>query len=254
MTRAFFAVAMAAALAASAADADEVKLLSAFVLKPAITDLAPEFERVSGHTLAITYESAGVVRDRIQNGEAADVAIIQKPVVDALAQQGKILAGSVVTLARSGVGVAVPAGRPKPDISSVEALKRSLLAANSIAYPDPSLGHASGIYFRGVMDRLGIAKDVDGRAKLMKASVAEFAAHDSADIVISQPMEILATPGYELVGWLPEELQDRGRFTWAAGVTAKSTSPGAARALIQFLSSPAAAAIIRKRGMEPGAR
>src|SRR6266849_2963480 len=159
MIRAFFAVAITVALGASAAGAEEVKLLSAFVLKPAITDLAPEFERVSGHTLAITYESAGVVRSRIQSGEAADVT-----------------------------------------------------------------------------------------AKLMKASVAEFAAHDTADIVISQPMEILATPGYELVGWLPEELQDRERFTWAAGVTAHAKEPEAARALIQFLSSPAAAAVIKKKG------
>src|SRR2546428_11771065 len=86
---------------------------------------------------------------------SADVAIIQKPAVAALAQQGKILAGPAVTLARSGVGVAVPAGRPRPDISSVEALKRSLLAATSVAYPDPKLGHASGIHFHGVMDRLG---------------------------------------------------------------------------------------------------
>ena len=254
MTRAFFAVVIAAAIAASAADAAEVKLLCAFVLKPAITDLAPEFERASGHTLAITYESAGVVRNRIQDGEAADVAIIQRPSLDALAQQGKILPGSVVTLARSGVAVAVPAGRPKPDIGSVDALKRSLLAARSVAYPDPKLGHASGIHFHGVMDRLGITKDVDAKAKLMKASVAEFAAQDSADIVISQPMEILATPGFELVGWLPEELQERDRFTWAAGVPANSGSAGAGRTLIQFLSSPPAAAIIKKRGMEPGAR
>ena len=234
-----------------AASAAEVKLLSAAVMKPALTELAGEFERASGHTLTITYESAGVVRNRIQGGEIADAAIIQKPSVEALAQQGKIVAGSVVTLARSGVAVAVPAGRPKPDIGSIDALKRSLLAAKSVAYPDASLGHASGIHFRGVMDRLGITKDIDAKAKLMKGTVAEFAAHDSADIVISQPMEILATPGYELVGWLPEELQNREGFTWAAGIPATATSPEASRALIQFLSSPTAAAIIKKRGMEP---
>src|SRR3989449_8471599 len=130
---AFFVAAVGAAVMVSAADADEVKLLSAFVLKPAIAELAPEFERASGHTLAITYESAGVVRNRIQNGEAADVAIIQKPAVEALAQQGKIIPASVVTLARSGVAVAVPIGGPRPEISSVEALKRSLLAAASVA-------------------------------------------------------------------------------------------------------------------------
>jgi molybdate transport system substrate-binding protein len=228
-----------------------IVLLCAAVLKPAITELAPEFERATGHTLNVTYESAGVVRDRILKSEAADVTIIQKPVVESLARQGAIVAGSVVTLARSGVAIGVPAGRPKPDIGSVDALKRALAAAPSIAYPDSGLGHASGIHFRGVMDRLGITREVDAKAKLMKGTVVEFAAHDSADIVVTQPMEILATPGYELVGWLPEELQDRERFTWSAGIPASAKSPDAGRALIQFLVSPAARAVITKKGMEP---
>ena len=239
---------------AGAANAAEVKLLSAAVMKPALTELTVEFERTTGHRLTISYDSAGEVRKRIQAGETADVAIIQKPSVEALARQGQIVTGTLATLARSGVAVGVPAGRTKPDISSVDALKRSLRAAKSIAYPDANLGHASGIHFRGVMDRLDITKEVDAKAKLMKGTVAEFAAHDSADIVISQPMEILATPGYDLVGWLPEELQDRERFTWAAGIPATATSAEAGRALIQFLSSPTAAAIIKTRGMEPAAR
>ena len=100
--------------------------------------------------------------------------------------------------------------------------------------------------------RLGIAQQVNAKAKFMEGTVAEFAARDSADIVISQPMEILARPGYELVGWLPEELQDRERFTWALGVTANAKEPEVARALIRFLSSPAAAAVIKVKGMEPG--
>src|SRR2546422_3888876 len=138
---AFFVAAVGAAVMVSAADADEVKLLSAFVLKPAIAELAPEFERASGHTLAITYESAGIVRDRIQNGEAADVAIIQKPAVAALAQQGKILAGTAVTLARSGVGVAVPAGKPRPHISSGAAPQRAPPAATAVPYSGPQARH-----------------------------------------------------------------------------------------------------------------
>jgi molybdate transport system substrate-binding protein len=256
MIRKFFVAAVMTGVIGNAgvANAAEVRLLSAAVLKPALKDLAPEFERTTGHTLVITYESAGVVRNRIQSGEVADVAIIQKPAVEVLAQQGRIVPASVVTLARSGVAVGVPAGRPRPDVSSVDALTRSLLAAKSVAYPDASLGHASGIHFRWVMDRLGITKDVDAKAKLMKGTVAEFAAQDSADIVISQPMEFLATPGYELVGWLPEELQDRERFTWAAGIPATASAADAARALIQFLSSPTAAQVIKQKGMEPAAR
>src|SRR5205807_9110474 len=127
----------------------------------------------------------------------------------------------------------------------VEALNRTLLAARSIDYPVPGAGHASSIHFLGVIERLGIAKDVNAKAKFMEGSVAEFAASDSAEIVISQPMEILATPGYELVGWLPEELQNRERFTWALGITANAKDPDAASALIRFLSSPAAGAVIK---------
>ncbi len=206
-----------------------MKLLSALVMKPALTDLAGIFERTSGHKLTIAYDSAGAVTKRIQSGETVDTAIIQKPAIEALINEGKMASGSNVVLARSGVA-----------------------AAKSIAYPVPDAGHASGIHFLGVIERLGIVQQVNSKAKLMEGSVAEFAARDSADIVISQPMEILATPGYELIGWLPEELQDRERFTWAAGVTAHAKEPEAARALIQFLSSPAAAAVIKKKGMEPG--
>jgi molybdate transport system substrate-binding protein len=250
-------IALAVAILTSAcpqgiAQAGEVKLLSALVMKPALTPLADIFERTSGHKLSIAYDSAGAVSKRIQSGEIADVAITQKPAVEALAKEGKIASGSYVILARSGVGAAVPRGTAKPDIGSIDALKCTLLAANSIAYPVPDAGHASGVHFLGVIERLGIAQQVNAKAKFMEGTVAEFAARDSADIVISQPMEILATPGYELVGWLPEELQDRERFTWALGVTANAKEPEVARALIQFLTAPAAAAIIKAKGMEPG--
>jgi molybdate transport system substrate-binding protein len=198
------------------AQAGEVKLLSALVMKPALTDLADSFERTSGHKLTIAYDSAGAVTKRIQSSEAADVAIIQKPAIEALIKEGKIASGSNVILARSGVAAAVRQGAPKPDIGSVGALRQTLVAAKSIAYPVPDAGHASGIHFLGVIERLGIAQQVNAKAKFMKGTVAEFAAHDSAEIVISQPMEILATPGYELVGWLPEELQNREGFHPAA--------------------------------------
>jgi molybdate transport system substrate-binding protein len=237
-----------------AAKAGEVKLLSALVMKPALIELAVEYERASGQKLAISYDAAGAVRNRIESGEAADVTIIQKRAVEALIKEGKITPGSNVILARSGVAAAVRQGAPKPDISSVEALKRALLATKSVAYPVPDAGHASGIHFRGVIERLGIAKEVDAKAKFIEGTVAEFAAHDSADIVISQPMEILATPSYELVGWLPSELQDYEGFTWAAGITTNSKEPAAAKALVQFLTSPVAAAVIKVKGMEPAAK
>jgi molybdate transport system substrate-binding protein len=255
--RKIFGIAFAVAISAGAfgdgaARAGEVKLLSALVMKPALTELASGFEGTTGHKLTIAYDSAGAVNKRVQSGETADIAILQKPAVDALIRDGKMTSGSNVTVGRSGVAAAVRKGAPKPDIASVDSFKRALLDAQSIAYPVPDTGHASGIHFLMVIERLGIASQVNSKAKLMDGTVAEFAARDSADIVISQPMEILATPGYELIGWLPEELQDREKFTWAAGITTNAKEPEAARALIQFLSSPAAAAAIKKKGMEPG--
>lgn len=237
-----------------AANAAEVKLLSAGIMRPALTELTSEFERMTGHKLTISYAEAGAVRNRIQGGEIVDVAIIQKPAAEALLEQGKIARGSIVTLARSGVAVAVRKGAPKPDIISVDAVKRSLLAAKSIAYPDPTSGAAVGVHFRGVIERLGIAQEVNAKAKIYKelsGTYYEFVAQEEPEIAIMQPMGILATPSYDLVGWLPDELQDYDAFTWAAGVTANAKEPDAAKALIQFLSSPTAAAVIKKRGMEP---
>jgi molybdate transport system substrate-binding protein len=236
------------------AGAAEVELLSAAVMKPVLVDLGGEFERATGHKLTITYESAGVVRDRIQAGESADVAIIQRPVVEALLKQGKFRPGSTVTLARSGVGVAVRTGAVKPDVSTVEAFKQSLLAAKSVAYPDPAAGHASGIHFRAVLERLGIADEVNAKAKLQKSTFAASPPEDHGEIGITQPMEILATPGFELAGWLPPELQDYEKFTWAIGVTSNAKEPAAGEALVKFLSSPTTAALIKKKGMEPGAQ
>lgn len=231
-----------------------LRLLCALVMRPALEELAGECERATGRTLAIGYDSAGAIRKRVDDGEPADAALIQRRVLDALAERGKIVPRSVVTLARSGIALAVLKGAPRPDIGSADALKRALLAAGSIAYPDPALGHAGGEHFCVVLERLGIAKEVNAKAKLIKSTLPEFAAEDEAAVVVIQPMEILATPGYDLVGWLPAELQDEEKFTWAAAVTANAKAPHAAKTLIAFLASAAAAAVIKRRGMEPTAR
>ncbi len=232
---------------AGAANAAEVKLLSAEVMRHAINELAGEFQHMTGHKLWVSYDSAGAVRKRFQDGEIADVIIIQKPAVEALSEQGKIARGSMVPLARSGLALAVRKGAPKPDITSVDALKRALLAAKSIAYPNPARGAASGVHFRRVIERLGIAQEVNAKATFTSPSVAR----DEFDIVVSQAAEILPRPNQDLVGWLPDELQDYNAFTWTAAVTADAKEPNTAKALIQFLSSPTAAAVIEKRGMKP---
>jgi molybdate transport system substrate-binding protein len=234
------------------ASAAELKLLSADVMKPALIELIPAFERTSGHKVSTDLEPAGAIRNRIQGGEAADIAIIQRPTIEALAKEGKFAADTIVTLARSGVALAVRKGAPKPDISSVDAFKRALLSAKSIGYPDPGRGMASGIHMRGVLDRLGIADQVNAKSELQPGKFPDFVAASGAEIFITQPMEILAVPSLELVGWLPDELQDYKSFTWAAAVTTNAKQPGAAKALIEFLISPSAATVINAKGMKPG--
>jgi molybdate transport system substrate-binding protein len=233
--------------AAVAANAAEVKLLSAEVMRHAINELAGEFQHKTGHKLWVSYESARGVTSRIQGGEIADVVIIEKPAVETLSEQGKIVRGSIVSLGRSGLALAVRKGAPKPDISSVDALKRALLAAKSIAYPDPARGAASGVQFRRVIERLGIAQEVNAKTTFTSPSVAR----TEFDIIVSQAAEILPRENQDLVGLLPDQLQDYNAFTWTAAITADAKEPNAAKALIQFLSSPTAAAVIKKRGMEP---
>lgn len=160
MTKAPFAVVAFIFTAIGMADvagAIEIRVLSATALRPSLSDLSGEFERTSGHKLTIIYGSAGAVRDRIQGGEAVDVAISSKPMIEELIVSGKIPREAIVSLARSVVAVAIRAGAPKPDISSVDAFRRAMLAVKSIAYPDPTKGFLSGIHMANVFQRLGIA-------------------------------------------------------------------------------------------------
>lgn len=235
------------------ADVGTLGLLSALVMKPALCELADAFSRTTGHALTIGYDAAGAIGDRIRKGEVFDAAIVQRRVLEALAQEGTIATSSMATLAQSGLAVAVRKGAPRPTIEPVDALKQSLLAAGSIAYPNPAMGHASGLQFQEVVEQMGIGHSVRSKTKFMKGTLADFAQRDEAEIAITQPMEILAAPSYDLVGWLPPELQDEVGFTWAAGVSANAREPDAARALIEFLSSPAAAAVIKAKGMVPEA-
>jgi molybdate transport system substrate-binding protein len=141
----------------------------------------------------------------------------------------------------------------KPDIGTIEGFKQALLAASSISYPDPAEGHAAGALFRNIIGRLGIAAEVDAKAKLQKRALSESPPEDYADLAIAQPSEILTTPGFELVDLIPEDLQDYTRFSWAVAVAANARQPTAAAALIRFLTSSKAALVMKKKGMEPGA-
>ena len=237
----------------SDAGAAEIRVLSAAVMKPVFAELADQFERTSGHKLKISYVPAGAARSRVEAGENFDVAILQRPAAEELVQLGKIEPRGMTTLARSGLAVAVRRGMAKPDIGTIEAFRQALLAAPSISYPDPAEGHAAGALFREIIGRLGIAAQVDAKAKLQKRAFSESPPEDYADLAIAQPTEILITPSFELVDLVPEDLQDYNRFSWATGVASNAKQPAAAAALVRFLTSSKAALVMKRKGMEPGA-
>jgi molybdate transport system substrate-binding protein len=236
------------------ANAAEIKVLSADVFTGVLDELAGGFERTTGHKVTIVYGSAGAIRSRVEAGEIGDVTILPRPMMDEVLRQGKITPGSIVDVARSAVGVAVRTGAPKPDISSVDALARSLLAAKSISYPNPARGGATGVLFTRVLERLGMTEAMKPKTKFPPVGklAVDVVAGGEAEMAISQPMEVLAQPGVELVGLLPPELQDLANFVFSASVLAAAKEPQAAKALIQFLSGPVAASVLRTRGMDPG--
>jgi molybdate transport system substrate-binding protein len=241
------------ALNSRSVNAAEVKVLSAIAVKSALDDLSGTFERSTGNKMTVSYATAGEVIKRIQAGESADVTILPKPRVDELVQQGKILPGSAKSFASAAVGVAVRTGAPKPDISSPDALKRSLLGAKSISYADPAKGGASGVHFAAVLERLGIAEQMKPKTKLVPGPEApELAARGEVEIAVTMVPEILPVRGADLVGPLPQELQNKTAFAYIAGILTESKQPDAAKALVQCISSPAAASVVISKGLEPG--
>jgi len=235
--------------AGSTARAAEIKLLSASALHPVIDAVIPDFEKSSGHKITVTYGTAGAVADRVQKGEAADIVISSVPMIDRLQAEGKVVAGDRVIIAKVGVGAFVRKGAAKPDISSVEAFKRSMLAARSIAYPNPAGGGASGIYVASLLERLGIAAEMKPKTKLstletLYASVAS----GEIEIGFNQVSEILAQPTVELAGPLPSAIQNYTQFV--SGIITGSSKPDGARTLVTFLSSPAAQTVLKSKGFE----
>jgi molybdate transport system substrate-binding protein len=240
-------------LARSAAAADLTVLVSG-AFTEAYGQLVPQFEMATGHTVRTAYgASMGNAPDsipvRLQRGEPADVVIMAAEALDALTQSGQVRAGSRVDLVRSRIGMVVRAGAPRPDISTVEALKRTLLEASSIAYS----ASASGTYLSAeLFPRLGIADQIKAKSKRIESErVAAVVARGDAEIGFQQISELLPVAGVDFVGPLPAGAQ---RVTvFSAGVTARSKQDAAARALIEFLASPAAAPVIVKTGLEPAA-
>src|SRR5205814_5740728 len=229
------------------ARAAEIKLLCAVALHPAFDELIPDFEKSSGHKVTVAYGNAGAIADRFKKGEAADLVINAAPLMDQLRAQGKVVAGDRIIIAKVGVGAFVRKGAAKPDISSADAFKRSMLAARSIAYPDPAGGGASGIYVASLLERLGIAVEMKPKTKLFPPTEVLYASVASGEVEIgfNQVSEILAQPTVELAGPLPSSIQNYTQF--APGIVTGSSQPDAGRALVMFLSSPAAQTVLKAK-------
>lgn len=229
-----------------AADAADVKVLAGAAMTGVFEELGPKFERATGHKIVIQYGPGGTLRRQIEAGEAFDLAIIASERVDDLIKQGKIAADSRVEIVRVGIGVAVREGAPRPDISSVDAFKRTLLSVKSIATAPEG---ATGEHFIKLLDRLGIADQVKGKIKpYAPERVVQAVADGEAEIAIGGSFGLTSTKGAQFVGLLPAELQNW--FVNTAGVSATARQPEAARALIKHLTTPEAAAAIRAKGME----
>lgn len=250
-TFANFAIPLGNTLAAGA----EVRVLSAVGMRQVMLDLGPKFERATGHRLKVSFDSGGVILKRLEGGETCDVVMINRSGIERLTGAGRVVQGSVTDLATSGVGVAVRKGALKPDISTPEAFKRAMLEAKTIACPDPALGGSSGVHIAKVFERLGISEAV--KHKLIFVGTPEQAetmpghqvAEGKAEVALHQMQELMAVPGIEIVGPLPADLQET--FVFSAAIMTDANNVKAAKALIEFLRTPEARAVIKAKGMEP---
>jgi len=225
-----------------------LKVISSLAIKAAYVELVPQFEKASGCEVATEWAGMVDILKRMKAGETVDLVIASAAVVDELMQLGRIVPGSRVDLAKSGVGVAVRSGARKPDIGSVEALKRALRSAKSIGYSSGP----SGVYLSGLFERLGIAAELKPKITQTPPGVfvGERVARGEIEIGFQQVPELLPVAGIDYVGPLPREIQAITVFS--GGIHSGADEPEAARAWLKFLASPGAAPVIRKKGMEPG--
>lgn len=231
------------------ADAAEIKVLSAGAFKQVVLALVPGFEKQTGHKVSVDNGTAGELKKRIEGGEAFDVTIITPAVIDELSAAGKVAAGTKTTLASVGVGVMVKAGAPKPDISTVDAFKKAVLTAKTVAYIDPASGGSSGVYLEKLFEKMGIADQVKPKAKLKNGGyVADLIKSGEAELGIHQISEIVPVKEVTLVGPLPKEIQNT--TTYAGGLSPSPKDKGAAAAFLKYLAGPDAAAVLKSKGMD----
>ncbi|HYR84781.1 MAG TPA: molybdate ABC transporter substrate-binding protein [Terriglobia bacterium] len=233
-------------IVAPLARAAEVTVMCSNAIKEVLLELVPQFERTTGNKISVTYDSTTNIQNQIKNGAKPDLVIATDEAIDALIKQGKLAAGSRVDLARSRIGIAVRAGAPKPDIRTPEALKKTLLAAKSIANSKSGI---SGFHFLSVIERLGIADQVKPKiVEVESGPVGVFIVNGKAEMGLQQMSELMPVAGIEIVGPLPGDLQKVTMFS--AGLSSAAKDPAAAKALVKFLSADSALPVIKKKGME----
>jgi molybdate transport system substrate-binding protein len=234
---------------AQQASAAEIKVLTTGAFRSVVVALVPEFEKATGHKVVVDNGTVGQLQKRVDGGETFDVLVLSPKGIEDYIKGGKIAAGSNARLAKVGVGVMVKDGAPKPDVSSVDAFKKALLAAKTVGYIDPASGGSSGIYVSGLLDKLGIADQVKPKAKLKQGGhVSDLVKSGEAEIGIHQMSEIVGQAGVTLVGPLPAEIQNY--TVYVVGLSTAAKDAEAAKAFIKVLTGPSAAGVLKSKGME----
>jgi molybdate transport system substrate-binding protein len=233
------------------AQADQIRGLVTIGMQRVFEEARPEFETASGRTLDVQFASTANIGKRIETGEAADFIILARTAADSLIKSGLVPATDCFVLGGSSIAVAVPAGRPKPEVSSAERLKRALLAANAVAYTNPASGGPSGIQFAKVLEHLGIAEEVRPKTKFPPPGglVGQILAREEADIGVQQSTELSSFRGVEVIGFLPSEFQIVTEYS--AAIPTNSPNPEGAKALIEFMRSAEGRAAMKAKGLVP---
>ena len=245
---------LTATIAPGAANAADIKILASGAVKGVLTELLPAYEKSSGDKVTVLYGPGGALTKRLAGGDAADVMIVGSVETDALIAQGKIVPGSGVPIAGIAIGVAIKKGAPRPDISTVEAFKRTLLAAKSIGYRDPATGSTSGTHTARIIDKLGLTNELQARTRLDNSDgehpelVFQALVTGETELQFGQITEIVMADGIEVLGPLPAELQKVTLLTASVASTAKFAD--AAKTFIAFLAGPDAAAKLKAHGFQ----
>jgi molybdate transport system substrate-binding protein len=245
-----FAAAAVFVLVMSGANAAELKLLVGGAMQEPFREVGAEFQKKTGHMLRFTVDTTGALQNKLRSGEKADLILVSSPGMDALEKENRIVPGTRVALGRAVIGVSVRKGAKVPDLSSVDAFKKALLSARSVSYVNPKAGGTSGTYMAGLLQRLGIADEVNKKVVYgyQGSQVADAVAKGEAEIGITFTSEMMPNKGVQIAGLLPEEVQSA--TVYAAAIPVGAENAEAARAFIAEFKTPSAQAAIKKAGLE----